>query len=520
MSKALKRLEKSGLLAHASEGRAYLLQQLIDKLPPKWAAAVREKYQHEVDKKGYLSAIGNVNRVREVLSTLLLDIAHNDDDIKALAEDLAAKCRDAMARYSVNKLWLLDYWQELCVCYGVRYPLENEQDGINARMCCDIWWLRNLRLAHAKAREIAAIDAGLVHCKNNVYVSDDTLERRGQQLRRNAALLNEINLESESGQRMKLADVAAAGMANPDNRRAELMTRITGFEELANKYGHKAEFVTLTCPSRMHAVTKNGKPNPKYDGTKPDQAQKYLVNCWAKARANLAKNGVKFYGLRVVEPHHDGTPHWHLILFYDGKEATRKKLKHYITRQFVEEDRQEIWNNITPRVKFVAIKPSKGTAAGYVVKYVSKNIGGIEGEKPDETDSSSELTSMAAASRVEAWAATWRIRQFQQVGGHSVTVWRELRRVSSDVIATAGQCLSSAWQAAQKTQESKANFAKFIEAMGGLEVLPRESLLRLDDDFIYTKGRYGMGIAHKVKGVCERFGMDRVANNRERWVRV
>lgn len=483
------------------------------RLPRHWRENAIAKHANITRKKGIKAANDWLHELIEPLE-MLLDIAADDDDIKALSVEIAFKCREQAAMLHDKAH---DNWQELCIKYAVRYPIEQDRNQIKARLTDDLWWLRNLRNSHAKAREVAAINAGLVHRKASLYCSDDTLERRGQQLRRNAATLEGITLQSESGQIMKLGDIADAGMANADNRRAELMTRITGFEELASKYGHVATFVTLTCPSRMHAVTKDGKANPKYDGTKPDAAQKYMVECWARARAKLARvvpDGLRFYGLRVCEPHHDATPHWHMILFC--KPTQLRNLKNVIRDYFIADSRQEIWNDITPRVKFVDIKPSKGTAAGYIVKYVCKNLGGIEGEKSDE----GEATSQSVGARVEAWATTWRIRQFQQVGGHSVTVWRELRRVSENTANAIGGQILKAWAYCQKIAHKKASFAGFIEAMGGLEMPPRESRICLDDDYITKKGRYGETSVHVVLGVRQRFGRDKAANNRERWVRL
>jgi flagellar biosynthesis/type III secretory pathway chaperone len=486
----------------------------LGKLPRHWRDNVIEKYNDMVKKQGQRLANTYLHDLTEPLENLL-NIAADDDDLKNLSKEVAFKVREVVGKKG-TMLANLDYMNELCLAWSVRYPVEHDYNQCVARLCDDTWWLRNLRNAHARAREVAAINAGIVHKKADLYCSDDTLERRGQQIRRNAETLANINLESESGQRMSLADIAKTGMANADNRRAELMTRISGFEELSIKYGHKAEFVTLTCPSRMHAVTKDGKANAKYDGTKPDKAQRYLVECWARARAQLARDGVKFYGLRVAEPHHDATPHWHMILFYDGKQKTRIDLRAGITKYFIADSRQEIWNDISPRVKFVAINPLKGSAAGYVAKYVAKNIGGIEGEKSDESDEDST----SVAGRVEAWAATWRIRQFQQIGGHSVTVWRELRRITCEVAFKASDRIFGAWQTAQKTIEAKASFARFIESMGGIVTKPKESVIKIDDDYLTKRGKYGETIVRVIKGVRERWGRHVAANNREEWHKV
>jgi len=490
----------------------------LNRLPKVWRDAVHKRYAVLAK-----NSLRDANLyLRELVEPLegAIDIGASDDDLQSLAKACADKC----AEYFANELLKCGGYEYQCwdMClvltnsYNMRYPIEFDMNQQKLRLCCNSWWLRGLRNSHAKAREAAARDAGIVHKKHDVYVSDDTLERRKQQLKRNAELLKNVEMRNEDGEIMKLSDIAGAGMANHKNRFAELMARIKGFEELANKYGHKSTFATLTTPSRMHARTSDGKENSKYDGTQPDEAQKYLVKCWAKARALLAKHDVKFYGLRVAEPHHDGTPHWHMVLWYDGKPSTLKKLKHYITQKFIETDREELSRDISPRVKFKDM--DKRGAAGYVVKYVAKNLGGVEGESDDEVGKGSSSETNAA--RVEAWASTWRIRQFQQIGGHSVTAWREVRRIDENQTEGKRPLFVKLWQSAQKTKERDASFAAFIEAMGGLYVSSRESVFRVDYDVIEKQGKYGLISAFKVLGVGERFGFDVMATNRKEWVRV
>jgi hypothetical protein len=53
----------------------------------------------------------------------------------------------------------------------------------------------------------------------------------------------------------------------------------------------------------------------QWNGFSPRDTQRYLCNVWAKVRAAISRAGFHVFGFRVVESHHDGTPHWHMLRF-------------------------------------------------------------------------------------------------------------------------------------------------------------------------------------------------------------
>ena len=488
------------------------LDAQLSRLPSRWRAAVKQKYDSYRNKGNERGGNVYTRRLIEKLPSGL-NISASDAEIMREAKQCAIDARNKLAQYGLE-----DAVHELVVSKGCRLPIEHDQAGIIARVSCAGWWLRQLRAAHAKACEAACIDAGLVHKRANLYVSDDTLERRITQRERNARTLEAVKITSEAGETITLKQAADAGMANPANRASELITRVKGFEEYAKAHEHLCLFVTITTPSRFHAVLTGGKANPKYQGQKPNEAQSYLTGQWARARAICAKHGVNFYGLRVVEPHHDGTPHWHMAVWFENEQAMtiykNAVIACFLNAEICEGDEKGAAKN---RVKFDAL--DSGSVVGYMLKYICKNLSGVELRGADNEAINSEPT----ASRVEAWAATWSIRQFQQLGGHSVSVWRELRRVESEQLAgleSGKDKLADMWQAAQKTKERLANWHEYLEAQGGHKTKPRESLARLDDDYVIKKGIYGEAICHEVRGVRERYGELILANNRVKWSRV
>lgn len=318
--------------------------------------------------------------------------------------------------------------------------------GRIGRMTDAQWWTRNLRRELLRENESIEHAQGRIRKKGDCYVSEHAVRRKAARAKQNRKTLADLEVVSEEGIALNLLEVSDASISNPKIRRAELMVRSRGFEEMAAYMGHKAVFLTITAPSRFHRFGADGKPNPKWTGATPKDAQNYLCSLWAKIRAEWKRQGIYPYSFRVAEPHHDGCPHWHLLLFVPPQQLGWFVPRRHVANRndsgcglvgvagsYALEDSPGEAGAIRHRFTVKHIDPTKGSATGYIAKYICKNIDGLtDGGEDMGLDFASGTKASVASRRVRTWASTWGIRQFQQVGGPSVTVWRELRRLAKD----------------------------------------------------------------------------------------
>lgn len=295
--------------------------------------------------------------------------------------------------------------------------------GSLARMLCADWWYRKLWQMRCEWREEQLRAVCLVNKKASPYVSYEAVIHKREQRRKSLEFFRSHELVNVEGDTLDMEEVVNASSSNPAHRRNEMMACVKGLELIAEMRGECAMFYTITCPSCFHATLNNGRPNPKWTSATVRQSSDYLVNIFAAFRKAMHKAGLRWYGVRVAEPHHDGTVHWHLLCFMRKKD--RKSITALLRKFAIREDREELGSNTGPRFKSELINPRKGTPTSYIAKYISKNIDGrgLAQEISKETGRSLRDN----AENVNAWASLHRVQQFRFFGIPGRQAYRELR---------------------------------------------------------------------------------------------
>lgn len=362
------------------------------------------------------------------------------------------------------------------------------------------FWCRKLK-AHRTQWLEALMIANMDVCQSrNPYASKQAIRAVQAQRLSNMQYLQGMDIQDvETGERFDLFDKVMASVSNPEIRRMELMAQMAGIERVAKERGDIGMFITMTCPSKYHptklrkrkkdviAVLNSKWKNEAYT---PKDGQQYLVKVWSRIRSAFNDNNINVYGVRVVEPHHDGTPHWHMLLFVD--KASRADAIDIMRKRALKEDGDEAGAH---KYRFECKHMNRGGAVGYIAKYIAKNIDGyaLDGEIDHETGK--DLKSMAAA--VTAWASTWRIPQFHFYKLPSKGAYRECRRSCLRGVSIADQ-LGEVAERVRAAADS-GDFFEYVMSQGGPCIRRREETIRVARE-ISDVNVYGEDV-QKVVGI-------------------
>lgn len=275
---------------------------------------------------------------------------------------------------------------------------------------------------------------------NAPYSGEATNEMRAKQKKDNQKYL-ESKFIRIKGKLTALSEIVKSA----HSLSSEIYTEAKGYERLAEKKGFTWLFITITLPARFHPNPTKGKS--AWDGSSALEAKKWFQAINRNMQKEIgrkegASTHLKFgintaFGQRVIEPHKDGAPHWHIMLYCDPLLAEDYKnlfnkffghtneSKHAV--KIVEKGIDENGN------KLPEDKISKG--AGYIYKYILK-FAGIEDINTIQTqgqDGEKETEEAAGnIERVAAWRSAIGARSFEPIGVKGKkTLYRNLRRIQN-----------------------------------------------------------------------------------------
>lgn len=393
--------------------------------------------------------------------------------------------------------------------------------GSLARMLCADWWYRKLWQMRCEWREEQLRAVCLVNKKASPYVSYEAVIHKREQRRKSLEFFQSHELVNADGDTLDMEEVVNASNSNPAHRRNEMMACVKGLELIAEMRSDCAVFYTITCPSRFHATLNNGRPNPKWTSETVRQSSDYLVETFAAFRKAMHKAGLRWYGVRVAEPHHDGTVHWHLLCFMRKKD--RRSITALLRKFAIREDREELGKNTGPRFKSELINPRKGTPTSYIAKYISKNIDGRGLAKEVSKETGRSLRD--SAEHVTAWASLHRVQQFRFFGIPGRQAYRELRLLAGQAGRAQGDkkagapVLENARLDAVLAAADAGCFATYIMKQGGVLVPRKHHLVRTAYELNDEPSAYGdHGI--RIYGIWSPIVEGRICTHAIKWKMV
>lgn len=121
-------------------------------------------------------------------------------------------------------------------------------------------------------------------------------------------------------------------------RKAALLSLCSQINEINSLETHTPHAVTVTLPEQYHPTTTSGgikTINTGWNGAGPRHGLVWFGKRWNKLRVYLKRAKIPFEFLKVIEPHKDGTPHWHILFWIPKGDEIASKFAQILHKVFI-----------------------------------------------------------------------------------------------------------------------------------------------------------------------------------------
>lgn len=264
------------------------------------------------------------------------------------------------------------------------------------------WWISKLKKVISQNREHLKLLIGLVN-KEMPYSSDLSLiEKRTADKNRQRYL--ELNgfISKNVDQSIPLSEVSKS----EERKFSEIYCVLKGIDNYAKINKLSSALITITPPSNFHISSSS------YNKETPKEINHTMAKIWSKFTQAISKIHEFYFAFRVVEFHVDGTPHFHILIYFKSELKQDYQL---VLKKVFNTD------NLSGKlVDWKDIDRSQGTCIGYVVKTLMPS----SRYTVDEANSNE---------RIVSGRKLWRLRSHDYSGmpKKCIACWRELRKLAN-----------------------------------------------------------------------------------------
>jgi len=269
------------------------------------------------------------------------------------------------------------------------------------------FWQKKILLTIRQNRELLSYRLGLISENALQYCTDECVDENKNDVKKREEFAKTLVIANTQTGEYFPANQSISAKSQSYSENVCLLNELNKY---SIKHDLEVALVTITVPPSMHMSYQ------KKSVFSPSDVHNYILKRWQKYTSQTTQWTTPCFSFKVIEPHDDGTPHWHVMMFYTKKMQKDHQdalLDAFGLKSF--KSKRIKWD-ILPHDKNSKDKNDRKKVIGYLLKKI-------------KDQSSAEITYESTVSRRSAFLNVWKIRgqEFSGLPINTKTLWRELR---------------------------------------------------------------------------------------------